>query len=63
MIVIIFIELINIIMNDLVFLQVMNLASITRGFLTLYRFTLTSILINPYSKRKQIQKDSEKRVR
>lgn len=50
-------------MNDLILLQVMSLASATRGFLTLpYCYAQTSSLTNPRPKCKQMQKGSEKRI-
>ncbi len=52
-------------MNNLIFLQVISPASVTRGFLTLdlHRYAPTSLPTTPCSKRKRTQKSGEKMVR
>lgn len=49
-------------MNDLIFLQVMNLASIARGPLILHHYALENLLQKRFLKHKQMQKGDEKRV-
>lgn len=50
-------------MNNLVFQQVISLASMTRGFPTLHYYTPTRLLTSPYLKHKQMQKGDKKGVR
>lgn len=49
-------------MNNLAFLQDMSPASMTKGVLTLHRYTQPNTPINPCPKCKQIQKNGEKGV-
>lgn len=55
--------MVNIIINNLIFLEVMSSASIVQDVLTLYYSTSISIPTSSYPKYKQMQKDNQKGLR
>lgn len=49
-------------MTELVFLQVISMAGVTKSFLISHRFTPTSTLTSSWPKCKQMQKGDEEEV-